>query len=137
MNESFYLNNNRHLRWLHEIAFSIYFPFVVISVHEEGTQPWGTKLLFWLVSHGYAAASKAMEDYRADVIDFQLLWLSAFLLFLGLRLFATHFVSRFVLTNVAGFVALAGLPLACIYQRDLSIFSVEAVLVVAGVIVIL
>jgi len=121
-----------YVPWLHELLFSVYLSFLVVSAHEGGGQDWATRLVLFFVSHGYAQATRAMEDYRVDLADFSLVWLSAILIFLLLRLFPRFPFKRIVLNSFAGLVALAGFPLASLYQRNGNMISLEVGLVIVG-----
>lgn len=126
-----------YFRWLHELVFSIYFSFLVVSAHEAGDHPWSGRLLSYFLSHGYAQRPMGIEDYRVYTIDFSLLWLSAVLIFLLLRLFSGFSLTRVVLRGFAGFVAIAGFPLALAYGHGETVLSIQFGLVIAGVCLVL
>lgn len=126
-----------YLRWLHELLFSIYLPFVVVSAHEGLGQRWAVRFLFFLVSHGHVHASTGIEDYRVDIIDFWFVWLSAALMFVLLRLFARFPLTIIVLRSVPAFVAVAGFPLASKYVRSGHMLSPDIGLLSAGVCLVL
>lgn len=120
------------VRLLHELLFSVYSAFLIVSAHEGGPQRWAIGLLSYGARHGFIAASHAMEDYRVDWVDFSLIWLSAILIFTLLRLFACQPFTELVLRGLAGIVAISGFPLACLYQQNARLFTLEAGLVISG-----
>lgn len=123
-----------YVQLLHELVFSLYLPFLVVSAHEAGGRRWAVKLIYWGVSHGYLGKSFGMEDYRVDLVDFLFLWTSVVLIFFILRLSSKLSITRLVLKYFAVIVAVAGFPVAALYQLQradsrMLFFSAELILV--------
>ena len=116
-NESIRFHVNGPIRWFHELIFSIYFPFLVISAHErEVGGRWAIGIVRWGISHGYLHDYGLMlEDYRVDVADVLLIWFSILMFYLIVRLTSKLSISRILLRYVAGALAVAGYPLTLIY----------------------
>jgi hypothetical protein len=126
------------LRLIHELLFSIYFPFLILSAHEgEAGGRWAIKLIHWAVLHDYLHANVGIEDNRIFLADFLLLWLSAALIFSILRSFARSSITCLVLQSFAGLVAVAGFPLASMYVRGRRVLSPEVALLLGGVCLVL
>jgi len=130
--------STKRLRLIYELLFSIYLPFLIVSAHEgEAGGRWAIRLIHWGVLHGYLHQNVGMEDNRIFFADFLLVWLSAILIFLLLRLFARFSITHVVLRSLAGLVAVAGFPLASMYVRSGRMLSPEAALLLAGVCLVL
>lgn len=118
---------------LHELLFSIFLPFLILSAHEqEAGGRWAIALVRWGVLHNYLRPNVGIEDNRLLLMDFLLLWLSAALIFLILRVFARLPITRLALRSFAGLVAIAGFPLAAMYVRSNRILSPEVALLLGG-----
>jgi hypothetical protein len=119
---------NRPLpRMLLELLFSIYFPFLLVSMDEtKGGVAWSTKLLIFYKSH-QASSGRPMEDYRSDIITFLLIWVSAVLIFCCVHLLGKLGIGKGFFFAVSGTVALAGYPLFLVYpsHRQLPFMYVE------------
>ncbi len=103
------------IRALHELLFSIYLPFLIISAHERAPGGrWAVRLVSWAVSRGHLPKNVGMEDNRIFFADFILLWLSVVLLFLILRLADKLLSMNFVLLDLAGAAYLIGYPLVLV-----------------------
>jgi hypothetical protein len=126
------------IQLLHELLFSFYFPFLLVSAHERGPGgAWAVKVVHWAVSHGYLGENVGIEDERIFFADFILLWASVVFVFFLLRVKAFRPVSRIVLRFLAGATALLGYPLVAVYtRRDLMLF-VYAELVIATICLLL
>jgi hypothetical protein len=123
----------KYVRCAHEIAFSIYFPLLLIWVNNDTTPAgvlgariaWVVKMEL-LISGGRYPHSFMDPTLR---FAFAFLWaLSAVVVFLCLRILGRFSFTHVFLRTFAGIVALAGFPLACVYvYRSLAWTLVEAV----------
>lgn len=128
----------KQTRVLHELLFSLYFPFLVVSAHErEPGGHWAIKLVHWAVSQGFARKNVGIEDYRIYVVDFLLVWIPAVLIFLSLRLLARFSFTTVFLRIFPALVAIAGFPLIHLHQRDSLIPFSALELALAGVCLLL
>ena len=111
-----------YVRYAHELAFSIYFPLLLIWVNDASSGwanarsdkvPWVLKLEL-LITGGYRHHSPF--DDPALRFAFVFLWVvSATVVFLCIRTVARFPFTAVFLRTFAGIVAVAGFPLTCVY----------------------
>ena len=116
---------------LHEVLFSVYLPFLIVTVHENANgSDWANRLVHWAVSTHRLRPTASIEDYRVQVVDFLLLWLSAAVIFLCLRLLMRFSLTKPIVRGFAGLCALAGFPVAGMYEKTGRLFSASALLII-------
>jgi hypothetical protein len=132
------IHKQSYLRWAHEMLFAIYFSVVAISAEETRGSSWATTLRLIEFSHRFPGAAKPIDDpHRERFIMFLLVWLLAAMVFISLRLLAQFSFTEVFVNLFAGFVALAGLPLALLYCKFGNPLFLWTLVVVAGIYVFL
>lgn len=124
----------------HQLLLSVYVPFLVVTVHEsDGGRNWANRLVHWGVSHHFLWSSVGIEDYRVDVIDCLLVWVSAVVIFACLLVLRRLSDQDIVLKYFSGLFALAGFPIAVLYLTTVHLFSVNAsaIVVISGLVLFL
>jgi hypothetical protein len=129
------------VRYAHELAFSVYFPFLLIWVNDARSGwrnnpgdrlPWVLQLQL-LMTGGYHPRS-SVDDSTLRIAFISLWAASAVTIFVLLRILARFSFTHVFLRTFAGIVAVVGFPLTCVYAcpglyayRGLSLTLVEVV----------
>lgn len=119
---------SKHPPWLYELWFAIYCSFLFVWAEQLRPFAWPTRYLY---SWHPQAVSLRRTDFLLFYLD--LFLILAVAIFVGLRLVSRFSLTQALLRPVGGVLAVAGLPLVCLYRETSHSFFADLDLAIAAV----
>lgn len=118
-----------YLRMSYELVFAVYSSFLFVWL-EEARHVWAPSRRFLYFWHPHAVALRTIDIWLFYI---ELFMIPAAAVFIFLLLMRGFLLSRVLLRNLGGALALAGFPIACLYRSNPHLVFLYVELAIATV----